>query len=120
LKAYYDKYNYDNIEKLYGKDIADLKKLLPIEILKKKRKYLEGIVLEKENTEKYTIRKEMKELIIRKEKVIKIRQQLHKLGKVYDKVVEEYKNFTLKELRVPLLIYTGKYFKIIKMAWVYL
>ena len=108
FESLYDEYNYDNIEKLYGKDIADLKKLLPIEILKKKRKYLEGIVLEKENTEKYTIRKEMKELIIRKEKVIKIRQQLHKLGKVYDKAVEEYKNFTLKELRVPLLIYTGK------------
>ena len=32
--------------------------------------------------------------------------QLHKLGKVYDKAVEEYKNFTLKQLRVPLLIYT--------------
>ena len=44
----------------------------------------------------------MKELIIRKEKVVKIRQQLHKLGKVYDKAVEEYKNFTLKQLRVPL------------------
>lgn len=108
FESLYDEYNYDYIEKLYGKDIADLKKLLSIEILKKKRKYLEGIVLEKENTEKYTIRKEMKELIIRKEKVIKIRQQLHKLGKVYDKAVEEYKNFTLKELRVPLLIYTGK------------
>ena len=50
----------------------------------------------------------MKEFIIRKEKVTKIRQQLHKLGKVYDKAVEEYKNFTLKQLRVPLLIYTGK------------
>ena len=27
---------------------------------------------------------------------------------MYDKAVEEYKNFTLTELRVPLLIYTGK------------
>lgn len=27
---------------------------------------------------------------------------------MYDKAVEEYKNYTLKQLRVPLLIYTGK------------
>lgn len=108
FESLYDKHEYDNVEKLYGKDIADMKKLLPIETLKKKCRYLEGIVLEKENTEIHTIRKEMKELIIRKAKVTKIRQQLYKLSKVYDKAVEEYKNYTLKQLRVPLLIYTGK------------
>lgn len=85
-----------------------MKKLLPIETLKRKCEYLEGVVLEKENTEIHTIRKEMKELIIRREKVTKIRRQLNKLSKVYDKAVEEYKNYTLKQLRVPLLIYTGK------------
>lgn len=104
----YDKHEYDNVEKLYGKDITDIKKLLPIETLKKKCRYLKGLVSEKENTEIHTIRKEMKELIIRKAKVTKIRQQLYKLSKVYDKAVEEYKNYTLKQLRVPLLIYTGK------------
>ena len=85
-----------------------MKKLLPIETLKRKCKYLEGIVLEKENTEIHAIRIEMKELIIRKAKITNIRQQLYKLSKVYDKAVEEYKNYTLKQLRVPLLIYTGK------------
>jgi hypothetical protein len=104
----YDKHEYDNVEKFYGKDISDMKKLLPIETLKRKCKYLEGIVLEKENTEIHAIRKEMKELIIRKAKITNIRQQLYKLSKVYDKAVEEYKNYTLKQLRVPLLIYTGK------------
>lgn len=108
FESLYDKHEYDNVEKLYGKDITDMKKLLPVETLKKKCRYLEGIVLEKENTEIHTIRKEMKELIIRKAKVTKIRQQLYKLSKVYDKAVEEYKNYTLKQLRVPLLIYTGK------------
>ena len=108
FESLYDKHEYDNVEKLYGKDITDMKKLLPVETLKKKCRYLEGIVLEKENTEIQTIRKEMKELIIRKAKVTKIRQQLYKLSKVYDKAVEEYKNYTLKQLRVPLLIYTGK------------
>ena len=108
FESLYDKYEYDNVEKLYGKDITDIKKLLPIETLKKKCRYLKGLVSEKENTEIHTIRKEMKELIIRKAKVTKIRQQLYKLSKVYDKVVEEYKNYTLKQLRVPLLIYTGK------------
>lgn len=50
----------------------------------------------------------MKDLIVRKEKVTRIRQQLNELSKVYDKSVEDYKNITLKQLRVPLLIYTGK------------
>lgn len=108
FESLYDKHEYDNVEKLYGKDITDIKKLLPIETLKKKCRYLKGLVSEKENTEIHTIRKEMKELIIRKAKVTKIRQQLYKLSKVYDKAVEEYKNHTLKQLRVPLLIYTGK------------
>lgn len=104
----YDKHEYDNVEKFYGKDISDMKKLLPIETLKRKCEYLEGIVLEKENTEIHAIRKEMKELIIRKAKITNIRQQLYKLSKMYDKAVEEYKNYILKQLRVPLLIYTGK------------
>ena len=104
----YDEYKYDKIEKLYGIDITDMKNLLSIDIVKQKYKYLEGIILEKENIEKYTLKKEMQELIIRKEKVTKIREQLSKLGKVYEKAVEKYKNFTLKQLRVPLLIYTGK------------
>ncbi len=108
FESLYDKHEYDNVEKLYGKDITDIKKGLPIETLKKKCRYLKGLVSEKENTEIHTIRKEMKELIIRKAKVTKIRQQLYKLSKVYDKAVEEYKNYTLKQLRVPLLIYTGK------------
>ena len=108
FEGLYDKHEYDNVEKLYGKDIFDMKKLLSIETLKKKCKYLEGIIVEKENTEMHTIRKEMKELIIRKAKVTKIRQQLYNLSKVYDKAVDEYKNYTLKQLRVPLLIYTGK------------
>ena len=108
FESLYDKHEYDNVEKLYGKDITDIKKLLPIETLKKKCRYLKGIVSEKENTEIHTIRKEMKELIIRKAKVTKIRQQLYKLSKVYDNAVEKYKNYTLKQLRIPLLIYTGK------------
>lgn len=104
----FTKYNYENVEKLYGEDIADIKKHISIEMMKTKCQYLKEIIWEKENTEIYTIRKEMKELIIKKAQVVKIRQQLYKLGKIYEKAVEEYKNYTLKQLRVPLLIYTGK------------
>ena len=100
FESLYDKHEYDNVEKFYGKDITDIKKGLPIETLKKKCRYLKGLVSEKENTEIHTIRKEMKELIIRKAKVTKIRQQLYKLSKVYDKAVEEYKNYTLKQLSI--------------------
>ena len=104
----YLKHKYDNVEKLYGKEISDIKKQMPVETLKKKVQYLEKVVWEKENTEIHEIKKEMKDLIVRKEKVAKVRQQLNELSKVYDKSVEEYKNIILKQLRVPLLIYTGK------------
>lgn len=103
-----DKYKYDNIEKLYGRDIDGIKKQISLESLKNKMKYLEEVVWEKDNTEIHKIKKEMKELIVRKEKVTKVRQRLAELSKVYDRTVEEYKNITLKQLRVPLLIYTGK------------
>lgn len=104
----YKKHKYNNIEELYGKDINDIKKQVSLETLKKKSKYLEKIVLEKENTEIHLIKKEMKELIYRREKVTMVRQRLNELSKVYDKAVEEYKNIILKQLRVPLLVYTGK------------
>lgn len=104
----YIKHKYDSVEELYGEGINDIKKQVSVEILKKKCQYLEKVVWEKENTEIHTIKKEMKELIVRKEKVMKVRQRLNELSKMYDKEVEEYKNVTLKQLRVPLLIYTGK------------
>ncbi len=104
----YFKHKYDNVEKLYGECIDDAKERISIKILKKKCQYLEKVVWEKENTEICVIKQEMKELIVRKEKVMKVRQRLLELSKVYDKAVEDYKNITLKQLRVPLLIYTGK------------
>ena len=104
----YIKHKYEKVEELYGEDIKNMMEQMTVETLKKKFKYLEMVVWEKENTEIYVIKGEMKDLIVRKEKITRIRQQLNELSKVYDKSVEEYKNITLKQLRVPLLIYTGK------------
>lgn len=104
----YTEHEYNNIEKLYGESLNDIKKQIPIEILKQKSDYLQTVVWEKENTEIQAIKDEVRKIIIRKEKVKKVRKQLHELNKVYDKEIEEYKNVTLKKLRVPLLIYTGK------------
>ena len=104
----YIKHKYDSVEELYGEGITDIKKQVSVENLQKKCQYLEKVVWEKENTEIHTIKKEMKALIVRKEKVTKVRQRLNELSKLYDKEIEEYKNVTLKQLRVPLLIYTGK------------
>ena len=104
----YDKYRYVDVEKRYGKFINEMKGQVSLEMLKQKVLYLEELNYEKENTEINEIKQEMKKLIIRKEKVTKIRQRLNDLSKLYDKKMEEYKNITLKKLRVPLLIYTGK------------
>lgn len=99
------KHKFEKVEEIYGEGIKDIKKQMTVETLKKKSQYLEKVVWEKENTE---IKKEMKDLIVRKEKMKNIRQQLNELSKIYDKSVDDYKNITLKQLRVPLLIYTGK------------
>lgn len=104
----YTEYKYDSIEELYGESLNDIKKLASIEVLKQKCDYLQTVVWEKENTAIRAIKDEVRKIIIRKEKVMKVRKQLNELNKVYEKVIEEYKNVTLKKLRVPLLIYTGK------------
>lgn len=108
FNALYIKHKYEKVEEIYGEDIEYIKEQITVETLKMKSRYLEKVVWEKENTEIHEIKKKMKDLIVRKEKVMKIRQQLNELSKVYDKSVEDYKNITLKQLRVPLLIYTGK------------
>ena len=108
FNALYDKYRYVDVERRYGKCINEMKGQVSLEMLKQKVLYLEKLNCEKENTEINEIKQEMKKLIIRKEKVTKIRQRLNDLSKLYDNKIEEYKNITLKKLRVPLLIYTGK------------
>lgn len=108
FNALYDKYRYVDVEKRYGKCINEMKRQVSLEMLKRKVLYLEKLNCEKENTEINEIKQEMKKLILRKEKVTKIRQRLNDLSKLYDNKIEEYKNITLKKLRVPLLIYTGK------------
>lgn len=104
----YDKYGYVDVEKRYGKCINEMKGQVSLEMLKRKVLFLEKLNYEKENTEINEIKQEMKKLILRKEKVTKVRQRLNDLSKLYDNKIEEYKNITLKKLRVPLLIYTGK------------
>lgn len=102
------KYEYEKVDALYGLEMNYIKGKISIEKMKEKLKYLEGVVLEKENIEIYDVKNEMKTLIVRKECLTKIRKRLYDLSKIYEKSVEEYKNITLKQLRVPLLIYTGK------------
>lgn len=104
----YIEHGYKNIEKAYGDMINYIKEQISAEALKQKRDCLESIVWEKENTKIHSIKDEVRKIIIRKEKVTKVRKRLNEVSKVYDKEVEEYKNMTLKKLRVPLLIYTGK------------
>lgn len=104
----YARYNYGKVAETYSEGISEIKKNLSLEVLNNKNRYLAQVIWEKENTEIHEIKNEMRKLIVRKEKATKVRQRLNELSKVYDRSVEEYKNITLKQLRVPLLIYTGK------------
>lgn len=104
----YIEHKYDDIEEFYGDKISYIKEQISVEALKQKQDCLETIVWEKENTKIHSIKDDVRKIIVRKDKVMRVRKQLNELNKIYDKEVEEYKNMTLKKLRVPLLIYTGK------------
>lgn len=104
----YTIHKYDTIEEIYGEKLNFIKRQISFEALKQKCDYLATMIWEKENTEIQVIKDEVREIIVRKEKVLKVRKQLTDLNKIYDKKIEEYKNIILKKLRVPLLIYTGK------------
>ena len=104
----YTQHEYEMIEVFYGEKLSDIKRLTSIEKLTQKKNYLEAILCEKENVEIHAIQDEVRKLIVRKDKITKVRKKLNDLNKLYDKKIDEYKNMTLKNLRVPLLIYTGK------------
>lgn len=104
----YNLYQYNKMEQRYGEKYDVVKSKYSKDVLKKKCSYLEGIIWEKDNAEIHDLRAEVKDMIVRREQVFVIRNQFNKLVKQYDLAIEEYKNMTLKKLRVPLLIYTGK------------
>lgn len=104
----YSRYQYDKIFDLYVENLKDIQKNILIESLKNNREYLKNKIYEKEKTELHKIEESIRQLIIRREKIKKLREKLNKLVKIYDKALDNYKNMTLEKLRIPLLIYTGK------------
>ncbi len=104
----YSEYKYEDVRKMYDNDIDYLTDCNEQGILTKKYRYLKALFYRKENSEINEIENQIKDLIIRRDKVEKVRQKLDKLRKVYENSIKEYENITLSKLRVPLLIYTGK------------
>lgn len=101
-------YSYDMVEKRYKNYLNELRSKYMKGQLQARLKYIQSVVFKRENDETELLKKELVELLKRKKRVAFLRDKLVALNKEYGKSVDEYKNMTLKSLRVPLLIYTGK------------
>lgn len=101
-------YSYDMVENRYKNYLNELRSKHMKGQLQARLKYIQSVVFKRENDETELLKKELVELLKRKKRVAFLRDKLVALNKEYGKSIDEYKNMTLKSLRVPLLIYTGK------------
>lgn len=102
------KYKYTEVQEKYFPYFSNLRIHYSDGKLLCRLKYIESLLKQNGNTKLLNLKKELYELVKKQKFLEKLRENLSSLGKVYDNSLEAYKNLTLKELRVPLLIYTGK------------
>ena len=102
------KYKYDEVQEKYLPHLANMRIHYLDGKLLCRLKYIESLLKQNGNTKLLNLKIELYELVKKKKYLEKLRESLVSLGKVYDNSLEAYKNMTLKKLRVPLLIYTGK------------
>lgn len=103
-----EQYDFYGLTKKYGDTLNRLVNMVPSKMLLQKRDYLLWLVSEKNNAELLAYKEKIKNLIVKKKKLTIARERLNYLDKTYDSKLDEYKKLTLKKLRIPLLIYTGK------------
>ncbi len=101
-------YDFYDLDKHYGDTLTQVVSKISTEKLLQKKNYLLGILIEHENYRVVKCKEKIKELIVKREKLKRTREQLNKLGKIYDSKLNDYKRTILEKLRIPLLIYTGK------------
>lgn len=76
--------------------------------LNNKLSYLEKLLHESKNHELLDSRAKIKEMIKEEMKYIKISDRLGEIKKIYGDLIESFKQVIIKNISIPLLIYTGK------------
>lgn len=102
------KYKYIEVQEKYFSYFSNLRIHYSDGKLLCRLKYIESLLKQNGNTKLLNLKKELYELVKKQKFLEKLRENLSSLGRAYDNSLVAYKNLTLKELRVPLLIYTGK------------
>lgn len=102
-------YNYENIYLNY-KDVLEIKQpnLNSLSLVLSKINYIGGLFDIENNKEIEILKSKIKKNILLKKKLENMRNDFTELRKIYNTSIENYKNNVLDNLRVPLLIYTGK------------
>lgn len=103
-----EQYDFYGLVKQFGTIISRVTGTVSADKLYEKMNYLNGLVVKNNNTKALECKERIKELIVKKEKLQRTRNNLSTLGKVYETKLNEYKTIMLDKLRIPLLIYTGK------------
>lgn len=103
-----EKYKFDEVFEKYKNHLSDVRIVNSNGKLLDRLKYIESLLKQNGNNRILNLKRELFELVKHKKYLDKLREKLVSLGKVYDTSLVVYKNTTLKKLRVPLLIYTGK------------
>lgn len=103
-----EQYDFYGLVKQFGTSMSRVTGSIPGEKLLEKMNYLNGLMVKSNNTKALECKDRIKELIVKREKLQRTRDNLNALGKVYETKLNEYKRMMLDKLRIPLLIYTGK------------
>ncbi len=103
-----EQYDFYGLVNQFASTISRVTGAVPNERLLKKMDYLKGLVAKSNNAKSLECKERIKELIVKREKLQRTRDNLNTLGKVYETKLNEYKRIMLDKLRIPLLIYTGK------------
>ncbi|WP_317368651.1 AAA family ATPase [uncultured Tyzzerella sp.] len=101
------KYNYPELEKTL-KEYVDYNKFIEQKFIDNKIKYIKKEIVKRNNIQLSNLYNQFKENYIDILKLKQINGCLNELKKFYNEELSNYKNTILENIKIPLLIYTGK------------
>lgn len=108
IKNISQEYGFENVLTDYKNEIEYMEKNISIQDLETKISYIKKMLLEKSNDSINNIRVTLRELLIRKNKIIYVVKDLRDIKSIYNSELRKYRNETIGKLKFPLLVYTGK------------
>ena len=103
-----NEYNFENYYRKNKIYIDNIKEEIILDDLYNKQRYLEKLSSEYKNHELLDSKEKIRNMIEEDMKYIEIGKKLGEIKNIYDDVIESFKKDIIKNISIPLLIYTGK------------